>query len=205
MQITGIQANIEIILRANLKCQAAGERGAELFSCGGRRAVAEAQSSGSGVERNIFFFAWSFFSRRTFSLARRERRRFWRRIFSRCCCSSLALPVIMFSIFSASLRLARNRFMACVRSRWTLTSMPVGRCFKYTQVATARADEFLDKVLLAYAEPLHLVLQRLLLLVADTEIKHLRHLCGQRPGASRPNREMLRISSLAKVDSSHPL
>ena len=63
--------------------------------------------------RKRFFSECSFLSWSIFSLALRDRLRFWRRIFSYLFSSSDSLPRMSDSILSARILLARNRFSAC--------------------------------------------------------------------------------------------
>src|SRR2546422_730152 len=72
----------------------------------------------------------------SFSFARRERRRFWRRMRARSACAASATPRARASSLSSRSRRARKRLRACERSRWHLTSTPVGRWRSTTQVDT---------------------------------------------------------------------
>jgi len=65
-----------------------------------------------------------------FALARRDRLRFCRRIFSIRCSRALASPFRNVSILSTRMRRARNRLIAWERSRWHLTERPVGTWIK---------------------------------------------------------------------------
>src|SRR5262249_32479876 len=93
-------------------------------------------SSGPGCRRMAFFSAWARLPASTRSCARRERRRFWRRMRGISCSRALAAPRTRASTTSASRRRARKRFIACVRASWHLTATPVGTCRSTTQVAT---------------------------------------------------------------------
>lgn len=64
---------------------------------------------------------------------RRERRRFWRRIFSMAWVLAEVLPLAMASNWSQSSRRARKRFISRERSTWHLMAIPLGSCFRKTQ------------------------------------------------------------------------
>src|SRR5207244_1658434 len=70
------------------------------------------------------------------SVARRGRRRFWRRMRARSAAAASATPRARASSLSSSSRRARKRLRACERSRWHLTITPLGRWRSTTQVDT---------------------------------------------------------------------
>src|SRR5438093_1389922 len=72
----------------------------------------------------------------SFSCARRERRRCWRRMRARSAAAASATPRARASSLSSSSRRARKRLRACERSRWHLTITPLGRWRSTTQVDT---------------------------------------------------------------------
>src|SRR5207249_4185279 len=92
--------------------------------------------STSGARRSAFFALSARFAASSFSFARRERRRFWRRMRARSAAAASATPRARASSLSSSSRRARKRLRACERSRWHLTITPLGRWRSTTQVDT---------------------------------------------------------------------
>src|SRR5438034_1163710 len=92
--------------------------------------------STSGARRSAFFALSARFAASSFSFARRERRRFWRRMRARSAAAASATPRTRASSLSSRSRRARKRLRACERSRWHLTITPVGRWRSTTQVDT---------------------------------------------------------------------
>src|SRR5438552_3406810 len=92
--------------------------------------------SASGARRSAFFALSARFAASSFSFARRERRRFWRRMRARSAAAASATPRTRASSLSSSSRRARKRLRACERSRWHLTITPLGRWRSTTQVDT---------------------------------------------------------------------
>src|SRR5205814_720430 len=101
-----------------------------------RRPRAPAYSSTPGARRSAFFELSARFAASSFSFARRERRRFWRRMRARSARAASATPRARASSLSSRSRRARKRFRACERSRWHLTITPLGRWRSTTQVDT---------------------------------------------------------------------
>src|SRR5882724_9657397 len=93
-------------------------------------------SSTAGARRSAFFELSARFAASSFSFARRERRRFWRRMRARSARAASATPRLRASSLSSRSRRARKRLRACERSRWHLTITPLGRWRSTTQVDT---------------------------------------------------------------------